>query len=62
MIINPMAIGMFVVPDDRLYQKVAMAGLDQPAKTPANMAKKIQRVRYRSRNFNLFCEAITVFY
>jgi len=47
-----MAIGIFVVPVEKLLQNLATFGLSHPAKTPINMARKIQRVRYRSRNLS----------
>jgi hypothetical protein len=53
MTISPIAIGIFVVPEDILFQNFDTFGLIQPAKTPINIARKIQRVRKRSRNFNL---------
>jgi hypothetical protein len=53
-----MAMGILVVPDERLFQKSATSGLNQPAITPVNMARKIHRVKYLSRNFNLFCEGM----
>jgi hypothetical protein len=34
-------------------QNEAIDGKKNPEKTPMNIARKIQRVRYRSRNFNL---------
>src|SRR5512145_2607846 len=56
--INPIAIGILVVPDDKLFQNLEISGLNQPIRTPANMARNIQRVKYLSRNFNRFCEGI----
>jgi len=35
-------------------QKSAMAGKKYPDKTPIAIARNIHRVRYLSRNFNLF--------
>jgi hypothetical protein len=43
--INPIAIGMFVVPDERLFQNFAIFGLNHPVMTPMNIARKIHRVR-----------------
>jgi hypothetical protein len=54
--INPIAIGMLVVlsgEDFNESQNFAIAGKKYPEKTPINMARNIQRVRYLSRNFNL---------
>src|SRR5665647_207501 len=60
MMINPMAIGILVVPDDMLFQKFATDGFSQPESTPINMARKIHSVRFRSRKFNRFCEDIVL--
>src|SRR5665648_405466 len=54
--IRPIAIGIFVVlsgEDFSESQNVAIAGKKNPEKTPINIARKIQRVRYLSRIFNL---------
>ena len=54
--INPIAIGMFVVlsgDDFNESQKAAIAGKKYPDPTPMNIARKIQRVRYLSRNLSL---------
>jgi hypothetical protein len=48
-----MARGMLVEPTDILSKIVLMPGKKYPSMTPISMAKKIQRVRYRSRNFSL---------
>jgi len=42
---SPTAIGMFVVPDDRVCQNEETAGNMAPASTPAAMVRKIQSVR-----------------
>jgi hypothetical protein len=47
-------MGIFVVPTEKLFQNSATDGFNQPANTPANMARNIQRVKYLSRNFNRF--------
>jgi hypothetical protein len=55
-------MGIFVVlsgEDFKESQNVAIAGKKNPEKTPINIARKIQSVRYLSRNFNLgFIEII----
>ena len=51
--INPIAIGMLVVPEDILFQNPATEGNNQPENTPRNMARNIQRVRKRSKNLSL---------
>jgi hypothetical protein len=53
---RPIAIGMLVVlsgEDFRESQNAAIAGKKNPENTPINIARKIQRVRYLSRNFSL---------
>jgi hypothetical protein len=40
-----MAIGMLVVPTVKRSTNVLVPGMSQPARTPAAMAAKIQRVR-----------------
>ena len=52
--INPMAIGIFVVPTWNLFQNSTIPGNTNPENTPANIPRKIQRVRYLSRNESLF--------
>jgi hypothetical protein len=52
-----MAIGKFVVlsgADFNDSQNEAIAGKKYPEKTPVNIARKIHRVRYLSKNFSLF--------
>jgi hypothetical protein len=54
--IRPMAIGILVVlsgEDFNESQKAAIAGKKNPENTPMNIARKIQRVKYLSENFNL---------
>jgi hypothetical protein len=51
--ISPIAIGMLVVPEDMLFQNPATEGEAHPANTPIIIARKIQRVRYRSENLSL---------
>jgi hypothetical protein len=51
-----MAMGILVVllgEDFNESQNAAIPGKRNPEKTPINIARKIQRVRYLSRNFNL---------
>jgi hypothetical protein len=43
--IKPTAIGMFVVPLWKEFQKPTIPGKKYPEKTPMNIAKNIQRVR-----------------
>jgi spore cortex formation protein SpoVR/YcgB (stage V sporulation) len=50
MMMRPMAIGMFVVPDWKRLTKPAVEGTKWPRATPIAMARKIHRVRKRSRN------------
>lgn len=47
-----MAMGMLVVPTAMVSQKPAMAGARYPRNTPANMVRKIHRVKYRSKKDN----------
>jgi hypothetical protein len=42
-------MGTEVVPTLKRFRKGTMPGSAQPAPTPASMAAKIQRVRYRSK-------------
>lgn len=52
----PTVMGILVVlsgEDFNDSQKSAIAGKKNPEKTPMNIARKIQSVRYLSRNFNL---------
>jgi hypothetical protein len=54
--ISPIAIGMLVVlsgEDFMESQNDAIDGKKNPENTPINIARKIQRVRYLSRNFSL---------
>jgi hypothetical protein len=54
--IRPIAIGIFVVlsgEDFNESQNAAIAGKKNPEKTPINIARNIQRVKYLSRNFSL---------
>jgi hypothetical protein len=54
--IKPMAIGILVVlsgEDFNESQNDAIAGKKYPEKTPRNIARNIQRVRYLSRNLSL---------
>jgi hypothetical protein len=51
-----MAIGILVVlsgEDFNESQNAEIAGKKYPEKTPINIARNIQRVRYLSRNFSL---------
>jgi hypothetical protein len=50
--ISPMAKGTFVVPMATLDNNPSTLGIIFPRSTPTPMAKKIHRVRKRSRNFN----------
>jgi hypothetical protein len=53
--ISPIAIGMLVVlsgEDFRESQNSAIDGKKNPENTPTNIARKIQSVRYLSRNFS----------
>jgi len=54
MIISPMAIGIFVVPELNEFQNPATEGEKYPHNTPTSIARKIQRVRYLSRKDNFF--------
>jgi len=59
-----MAMGMLVVlPGDSFIEsrKEARPGKKYPEKTPANIARKIQTVRYLSVNFNWGDEGIYLF-
>jgi hypothetical protein len=53
-----MAMGMFVVPELMEFQNVATPGKRYPVKTPENIARKIQTVRYLSRKDSLFKEEL----
>jgi len=56
-----MAIGILVVlsgEDFKDSQNRAMEGNKYPDITPINMARKIHKVRYLSRNFNRGCDGI----
>jgi hypothetical protein len=48
--INPIAIGILVVPDDILLQNPANEGNNHPEITPINIARNIHKVRYLSKN------------
>jgi hypothetical protein len=48
--INPIAIGILVVPEDILPQNFATDGNIHPENIPMNMARNIHNVRYLSRN------------
>ena len=53
--IRPIAIGIFVVlsgDDFSESQNVAIPGKKNPEKTPINIARKIQSVRYLSKNLS----------
>jgi hypothetical protein len=47
-------MGMLVVPTLNLSQNRAVPGTKYPSRTPKAMARKIHRVRYRSRNERRF--------
>ena len=51
---NPIAKGIFVVPEEKELIKSAELGIKYPIATPINIAKKIQSVKNRSKNPNLF--------
>ena len=55
-----MAIGIFVVPDLKLSQNSATEGTRYPRRTPAPMVRKIQSVRWRSKNERLRETVVTV--
>lgn len=55
-----MAIGILVVPLERLLQKSRNVGWPIPISTPANIARKIHNVRYLSRNLSLLFDGIIV--
>ena len=57
--ISPMAIGIDVVPTERLVISAGTAGEKYPMAIPAAMARKIQSVRYRSRNESFFVTVIS---
>ena len=50
MMMSPIAMGMLVVPDWKRLTNAAELGMKCPMATPMAMARKIQRVRKRSRN------------
>jgi hypothetical protein len=50
--INPRAMGRLVVPTWKRLMKDSTPGMTYPAATPTAIAKKIHRVRNRSRNDN----------
>jgi hypothetical protein len=50
--INPMAKGILVVPTDSSLIPSANPSNPYPKATPIPIAKKIQSVRYLSKNFN----------
>jgi hypothetical protein len=50
MMINPIAMGIFVVPIWKRLTKPAVEGMKWPMATPIAIARKIQRVRKRSKN------------
>jgi hypothetical protein len=52
--INPIAIGMFVVPELNEFQNVDIPDQKYPIITPVNITRNIQRVRYRSKNESCF--------
>jgi hypothetical protein len=52
--IRPIAIGIFVVPLWKEFQKTTMPGKRYPETTPKNIARNIQSVRYRSINESFF--------
>src|SRR5512133_60161 len=61
--IRPTAMGIFVVPLEREFQKSAIPGLLQPINTPATIARNIHSVRYLSSNLSRFGDGIgLVFY
>jgi hypothetical protein len=53
--IKPIANGILVVPLLNEFINSGVSGMKYPMATPIAMAKKIQRVRYRSKNFNFGC-------
>jgi hypothetical protein len=52
--IRPIASGILVVPVEYELMNSDEEGKKYPIDTPNNMAKKIHRVKYRSRNPNFF--------
>lgn len=50
--IRPMARGIFVVPDENELRKLLDEGIKYPISTPIPIAKKIHRVKNRSRNLS----------
>jgi hypothetical protein len=56
-----MAIGILVVLSGENLsesQNFAIPGNKYPESIPINIARKIQRLKYLSRNFNRFCDCI----
>jgi hypothetical protein len=51
---SPIAIGILVVPIERLSQKVATPGMIAPKATPSPIAKKIHSVSQRSKKESFF--------
>jgi hypothetical protein len=56
--INPIAMGIFVDPEEKELIKSLLDGMKKPIATPKSIAKKIQRVKYRSRKDKRFLEGI----
>jgi hypothetical protein len=54
MMIKPMAKGTLVVPEEKELINWDDPGIKYPIETPISIAKKIQRVRNRSRKLSLF--------
>src|SRR5688572_591247 len=52
--ISPMAKGIFVVPLENKLINLPEDGIKYPIPTPIAIARKIHRVRYRSRKLNFF--------
>jgi hypothetical protein len=58
--IKPIAIGMFVVPLENELMKLLLEGKKYPSATPRAIARKIQRVKNRSRKPSFFLSAAGV--
>ena len=62
MIINPIAIGMLVVPLLKEFRIVGNVGMKYPIPTPIAMATKIHKVRFLSRKFSVFDAIFTILF
>tara|TARA_B110000908_G_C9995603_1_gene331750 strand:+ start:73 stop:318 length:246 start_codon:yes stop_codon:yes gene_type:complete len=51
---SPMANGMLVVPFEKELMNPALSGIKLPMETPKAIARKIHKVKFRSRKLNFF--------